>query len=369
MTRPFIPFPIFPPYSHWRPNRETSFPGNLQVSARLSEVSQLSRPFISTWYVDRFINWSAHNWSPLNPHRKYNICIHGLEKMLNWSFANDLCLLDWTRTDFESYSDFIRSPTSDWVAPGKQTRFQGSPAMDFRDWPINPNWKLFQSDRSAESSNEIGENVWKREIRCVKQFMDFYLKDVSANRENVASEKLESLVFKVPVSRGSISDEVMEWMLVILPSLPLSTHHSHLIAMYLTIARYSVRHMWHVLGDASSPGRVDQFSRDAQGVWLETHPKNGVSTALPPAFGRVFERYLAYLNIDVRQPLPALSLFPKEDSAGAYDLRALWRMTCAIREKLADMAQASENPTITQASENIRRLTAALVSSRSISDA
>jgi len=82
--------------------------------------------------------------------------------------------------------------------------------MYFRDWPINPNWKLFQSDRAAESSNEIDENVWKREIRCVTQFMDFYLKDVSANRENVASEKLESLVFKVPVSRGSISDEVMD---------------------------------------------------------------------------------------------------------------------------------------------------------------
>lgn len=37
--------------------------------------------------TDRFINWIAHNWNPLNPHRHYNTCTHGLEKMLNWSFA------------------------------------------------------------------------------------------------------------------------------------------------------------------------------------------------------------------------------------------------------------------------------------------
>ena len=30
----------------------------------------------------------------------------------NWSFANNRCLLDWTRTDFESYSAFIINPTS-----------------------------------------------------------------------------------------------------------------------------------------------------------------------------------------------------------------------------------------------------------------
>jgi hypothetical protein len=61
MTRPFIPLPIFPPYSHWRPKSATSFPGNLQVSERLSKVNNLSQPFISTWYADRFINWIAHN--------------------------------------------------------------------------------------------------------------------------------------------------------------------------------------------------------------------------------------------------------------------------------------------------------------------
>jgi len=43
MTRPFISFSIFPPYSHWRPKYETSFPGNLQVPARLSEVNEDGR--------------------------------------------------------------------------------------------------------------------------------------------------------------------------------------------------------------------------------------------------------------------------------------------------------------------------------------
>lgn len=282
--------------------------------------------------------------------------------MLNWSFANNLCLLDWTRADFESYSVFIQSPTSDWATPGKQPRFLGSPATAFLDWPINPKWKLFQGVRAADSSEGIDKNVWKREIRCVTQFMDFYLKDVSATRQNVASKKLESLVFKASEARGTISDEVMEWMLATLPSLPLSTHRIHLIAMYLMIARHSARPMWQVLGARSSVGRVDQFKRNAQGIWLEGHFKNGTSVPLPPAFGQAFERYLLYLNIDPSQPLPALNLFPREDSVGAYDLRGLWRMICSIRGSLADMAKASDNPTIAQAADDIRRMTAAMVS-------
>lgn len=229
MTRPFIPFPIFPPYSHWRPKCETSFPVNLQVSARLSEVNESGQPFIGTWYADRFINWIAYNWSPLNPHQQYNICTQGLEKMLNWSFANNRCLLDWTRADFENYSAFIINPTSVWVTSSKQTRFLGSPAMDFR-------------------------------------------------------------------------------------------------------------------------------------IWLEAHPKNGSSVPLPPVFGRAFDRYLTYLNIDPRQPLPASFLFPNEHSTSAHALRSLWRMTCSIRESLADLATTSDNLNIAQAADDIRRLTASMVS-------
>lgn len=75
--------------------------------------------------------------------------------MLNWSFANELCLLDWTRADFEDYSGFIQNPPSDWEAPGTQARYLGSPAIDFQNWPINPNWKLFQSDRGSEPIGEI----------------------------------------------------------------------------------------------------------------------------------------------------------------------------------------------------------------------
>ncbi|MNJ45510.1 hypothetical protein D3C77_406080 [compost metagenome] len=160
--------------------------------------------------------------------------------------------------------------------------------------------------------------------------MDFYLKDVSATRQNVASKKLESLVFKASEARGTISDEVMEWMLATLPNLPLSTHLMHLIAMYLMIARHSV--------------------------------------PLPPAFGQAFERYLLYLNIDPSQPLPALNLFPREDSVGAYDLRGLWRMICSIRGNLADMAKVSDNPIIAQAADDIRRMTAATVSNRLVTE-
>ncbi|MGY4494862.1 integrase [Pseudomonas sp. TE3610] len=369
MTRPFIPFPIFPPYSHWRPKSATGFPANHEVSARLSEVSQSSQPFISTWYADRFINWIAHNWSPLNSQLQYNTCIQGLEKMLNWSFVNDRCLLDWTRADFEDYSAFICNPTSAWVSSGKQTRFLASLAIDFQDWPINPNWALFQGARGAnsddDSSQEIDKNVWKREILCVKPFMDFYLKDVRSSRPNVASKTPESLLFKRPDARGIISDEVLEWMLKTIPDLFTSPHVVRVIQMYLSIARYSARPLWQVLGSPSNPGRIDQFTRDSQGTWLEPHPKTGSPAPLPPALAKAFDRYLVYLNIDSDQPLPASYLFPNERSSGAHDLRGLWRIMRLIREGLADRAKASGNPDIAQAADDIRRLTASMLSKSS----
>ncbi|MHC8354113.1 integrase [Pseudomonas sp. LB3P81] len=318
---------------------------------------------MSTWYADRFINWIAHNWNPQSPHLQYYKCINGLEKMLNWSFANNLCLLDWTPADFKNYAGFIQTPDSAWASASSQPRFLINPGMDFWDCPINPHWKLFQAARAADSSGTIDENVWKREIRCATQFMDFYLKDVSATRPNVAAAKLDSLTFKPPQVRGVISDVVMKWILETLPSL-LSTHKSHVIEMYLTIARYTARPMWQVLGTASSPGRVNQFMRNSHGTWLESHPKNAAAVPLPPAFARVFDRYLIYLNIDSSQPLPASSLFPWENSLGAYDHKGLWRITCSIRESLADTATASDNPDIAQAAGEIRRLTTALVSNR-----
>lgn len=64
MTRPFIAFPIFPPYDHWQPNRVKRFPVNAHVSARLSEVDESCLPFMSAWYADRYLNWIAHSTHP-----------------------------------------------------------------------------------------------------------------------------------------------------------------------------------------------------------------------------------------------------------------------------------------------------------------
>ncbi|WP_338923414.1 hypothetical protein V0M98_15745 [Pseudomonas silesiensis] len=197
--------------------------------------------------------------------------------------------------------------------------------MDFLNWPINMNWTLFQGTRGAnsedDSSQEIDKNVWKREILCVKQFMDFYLKDVGIDRANVALKTPRSLLFKRPETLGTISDEVLEWMLKTIPDLPISLHIARLIEMYITIARYSVRPLWQVLGNPSNPARIDQFTRNGQGT---------------------------------------------EHSAGAHDLRSLWRMMCSIRESLADRAKASDNANIAQAADDIRRLTAVMLSKSSL---
>lgn len=77
--------------------------------------------------------------------------------------------------------------------------------LAFRDWPFNPNWALFQGNRGAspdgDSSEEIDKNVRKREILCVKQSMDFYLKDVDASGENVALKRRNRWYLSAPSYR------------------------------------------------------------------------------------------------------------------------------------------------------------------------
>lgn len=363
MTRPFIPFPIFPPYMHWCPSEQSSALANRQVSMRLHEISSLCQPFICIWYVERFINWRAHDWSPLDSHLQYSRRIVALEKMLHWSFANELCLLDWTRSNFEKYCKFLRHPPRNWTTDSTQPRFLGEPAKEFRDWTINPDWALFKV-KSAGSDPEIERNVTQQEVQCVRQFLAFYLRDVSATRENVADQRPESLEFSALTDRSLISDKVLNWMLKTIESLDLSIHTVQIISMYLMIARHSLRPMWVVLGNGTSPGRIDQFKRSSNGIWQEPHPKIGSFRPLPHVFGQAFERYLNYMNIDAMQPLPALSLFPKEHSFATLDMRALASVLRPVREKLADAAKTSGDPKISKMASQIRCLTPGMLSSR-----
>jgi hypothetical protein len=62
-------------------------------------------------------------------------------------------------------------------------------------------------------------------------------------------------------------------MLKSIRDLSISPHIGRLMQMYLSIARYSVRPMWPVLGGPSSPGRIDQFTRDGHGTWLSPIPR------------------------------------------------------------------------------------------------
>ena len=63
-------------------------------------------PFFLGW-VANGRNWIAHSWSSQTPHLQYHKTVNGLEKMLNWSFANNHSLLDWKDADFIDYVGFI----------------------------------------------------------------------------------------------------------------------------------------------------------------------------------------------------------------------------------------------------------------------
>lgn len=160
------------------------------------------------------------------------------------------------------------NPPKAWTVYGKQARFVQEPGVAFEDWSINPIWRPFLDSRSIGDDGEIEKNVWKRAIRCATQFLDFYLKDTSASRENVAAQPLADLAFKQPKAIGFLTDAELKWVLKSLPNF-LGVYEFRIIEMYLIMARYSGRRLWSVMGNARSPGHLDQFNRRSDGRWVE----------------------------------------------------------------------------------------------------
>lgn len=354
--RPFIPFPIFPPYAHWRANQETRLPSNDQVAARLDALDPSFNPFLNTWYAHRYVNWIAFSWNPQRPKHLYYTCAMALEKMLNWSFANEVSMIDWTREDFVRYADFVAKPDPSWCATSRQARFIPSVQRGFRDWVINPDWLPFDASRAAGAENEIDGNVWKREIRIVTQFLNYYLKDVGTNRLNVAKAPLSHLLLKHPTAREIISDVEMTWIIRNLERLlPSSDFQS--IELCLTIARYSSQRLDRVIGSSTNPGHLDQFVLDESGRWLERNADGVGWKRLSVEFDEVFTRYLHYHNIDGSHLLPALPIFPVENARGALGLKKLGVILAGSRETLGQLADASNSAEIRGAARKFRGLT------------
>ncbi|MFT2159862.1 integrase [Pseudomonas putida] len=285
-----------------------------------------------------------------------------LEKMLNWSFANEVSMIDLTRDDFIRYADFIAKPDPRWCTPGVQARFISDAQHEFRDWAINPAWLPFKLSRTSGSENEIEKNVWKREIRIVTQFLNYYLQDVGANRPNVAKAPLPHLVFKQSTAREVLSDAEMTWVIRNLERL-MTSHDFQSTEMYLTIARYSSQQMERVIGSSTRPGRLNQFILDEDGRWLERKTDGRGWRRLSTAFDEVFNRYLNYLNIDSHGLLPSIPIFPGDNSKGAIGLKGLRNILNSTRETLGQLADASSSPEIRGAAKKFRELSTSLARS------
>lgn len=115
-------------------------------------------------------------------------------------------------------------------------------------------------------------------------------------------------------------------------SLPnfLGVHEFRIIEMYLSMARYSGRRLWSVMGNARSPSHLDQFNHRSDGRSVELRSAKDGWLPLSPHFDEVFGRYLRYLNIDPLHPLPSIPTFPKDDRSSYYP-KALGRILVSIR--------------------------------------
>ncbi|VVO64185.1 hypothetical protein PS900_00962 [Pseudomonas fluorescens] len=338
MASPFVPFPMFCPYAQWRPWGLEQFPENNELTARLEAVDASCLPFVSLWYCQRYLAWLAHSWTPEQANESYYFETIHLERLLNWCFSKGLSLLDLQAQDLCRYVEFFRSPSADWCAPAVCLKFLPNPLEPYGNWMMNPSWRPFLS-----SPRDVSCQLGLAQV-VINRFYDFYFQDVSIPQ---AGSVLGGLWAQPKRHFSKLSEYELDWYMKSLAALPYGEDYKQLTLMYFAVARFSLQSRRQVIGSQSSPGLLSQFSKGANGVWLEMLPQ-GEMRALDPKFSDIFELYLKHLDVDAGRPLQPSKLFSTSPEG---------KFARKCRLQLVEMAADSSDPVIRNAVEKFRTLT------------
>lgn len=290
---PFIPFPLFPPYEHWWPNRYSDFPNNEHVRERLSAIDPISKPFINLWYCELYLRRQAHTWIPSSALDSYRLETSLLTKMLNWSFFSGTSLIDWSQADIDSYIAHALAPPVNWLKDSSVSRFIPE-GCEFSNWPINPGWRPYRNIGHAFSSLKI---LYSRTNR----FFDFYRKEVGSQEAESAGGLLSAAKVSVTVfTRHEIS-----WCLEEIDRLEMSQLRKKMYCTYFALALHCKGSERKLVGSSTCRAMLNLFSKK-NGMWYEA--PDGVK-GLDFEFSKIFEEYLAFLGLDIDQPLPEQPLF------------------------------------------------------------
>ncbi|VVN40759.1 hypothetical protein PS676_05358 [Pseudomonas fluorescens] len=360
---PFIFFPIFPAYSQWRPERGTNVPESIAVCDRLEKVCPGAQPFSGTWYRMEFLKRSAIT----NPTGfRYNELTRCLEPMLLWSFHTRVSLLDWDEQQVDGFLSFYCDPPVGCTAVSVRNRFLEDYSAPFKDWAINPDWRLFRRTPDGNGTlKPVTRDAFLRLVFHVKHFFDFYLSSTGSPHANPANE-VSSASRNLNWSKSSVvfTERQLDWLLTDALTSRVHSRQALQMMMYLGFARYTNLTAKQVVGSPSAQFTLDRLRRETDGGWSLSASSSGVSNSwlrLPAPMSPLIERYLQSRQVDLIRALPNLPLFPQLSDVEGYKPDSVSTYVKRIRELVADAALADDDPGIAASADCFRKLTFSMV--------
>jgi hypothetical protein len=361
--RPFIYFPIFPPYSQWRPERGTNVPESIAVCDCLEKVCPDAQPFSGTWYCMEFLKRSAIT----NPTGfRYNELTRYLEPMLLWSFHTRVPLLDWDEQQVDGFLSFYCDPPLGCTAASVGNRFLKDYSAPFKDWAINPDWRLFRRTPGVNRSlNPVTRDVFLRLVSLLRHFFDFYLLSTGSPHANPADE-FSSSSRKLNWSRSSVvlTETQLDWLLTDALTSRVKSRHALQVMMYLGFARYTNLTAKQVVGSPSEQFTLDRLRHETDGDWSLSVSSSGVSDSwlrLPATMSPLIERYLQSRQLDLIRAMPNLPLFPHLSEVDGYKNDSMSNYVEIIRVLVADAARGDDDPGIAVSADCFRKLSFSMV--------
>lgn len=361
--RPFVFFPIIPPYSQWHPGLGTNVPECTAVCEQMEKVSPDAQPFTSTWYCMEFLKHSALT----NPSGfKYTQLACNLDAALLWSFHTHVPLLDWDEQRVLCFLDFYCDPPVGCTAVAAHSRFVEECSVPFKDWAINPEWRLFRRTPSGPGLlMPLTRDPCRRLVSNLQHFFDFYRWYTGSRRANPA-EDASSITRKFPMSRGSavLTEKQLDWLFTFALSSRVHARQSLQLAVYLGLARYTNLTAKQIIGNFNMGFTLDRLRLESDGDWSLSEALSGVPESwrrLPKPMSPLIQRYLQSRHVDLGRPLPNLPLFTHLNGVDGYKADSVSSNLRLLREPVANAASADSDPDIAASAEAFRKVTFRMV--------
>ncbi|WP_368839721.1 hypothetical protein [Pseudomonas guariconensis] len=360
---PFVFFPIVPPYSQWHPELGTNVPECTAVCEQMEKVSPEAQPFISTWYCMEFLKHCAIT----NPSGfKYSTLASNLDAMLLWSFHIHVPLLDWKEQQVQRFLDFYCDPPVGCTGSAVHSRFVEECSVPFRDWAINPEWRLFRRTASGPGSlTPITRESCKRLAAHLQHFFDFYRSFTGSSRANPA-EEVTSITSRLSKSKSLVvlTEKQLDWLFTDALSSRVHARQSLQVMVYLGLARYTNLTAKQIIGNFNAGFTLDRLRLESDGGWSLAKVSNGVSESwmrLPKPMTPLIQRYLQSRHVDLSRPLPNLPLFPQLNGVDAYNFDSMSSYVQKLSKLVANAASADGDPDIAASAEVFRKVAFSVV--------